>query len=384
MRTRCEANQVIISPSKRTQTRLGAHLSNRRMMLNCRAMKIAKVFQGRRQPAVAMVLNHVDAVPMAGSNYVPKAPDADLLDAYSETVTRVVESVREAVVHISVRQRGRNGGSGSGSGFVITPDGYIVTNSHVVREATEIRVSLFGGQTYPAALAGDDPDSDLAVIRVNTPHLMHVRFGNSSRLRAGQIAIAMGNPLGFEQTVTTGVVSALGRTMRAQSGRLMENIIQTDAALNPGNSGGPLMNSLGEVIGVNTAMIPSAQGICFAIASNTAEFVAAWLIKEGRIRRAWLGIQGQSAPIHPRIARHLGLKQKQAVLILQVDAGSPASLAGLREGDLLIGFKNHTVGGIDELQRFLLGKEIGVKSRVEVIRQSIQVSLQVVPREAPL
>ena len=208
-------------------------------------------------------------------------------------------------------------------------------------------------------------------------------FGNSSRLRPGQIAVAIGNPLGFQQTVTAGVVSAVGRTMRAQSGRLMENIIQTDAALNPGNSGGPLVNSRGEVIGVNTAMIPSAQGICFAIASNTAEFVAAWLIKEGRIRRAWLGIQGQTAPIHRRIVRHLGLKQEQGVLILQVEPDSPASRAGLREGDLLVGFKNQTVNGIDELQRLLVGSEIGGKSPLRIVRHQFQVNLEIIPAEAP-
>ncbi len=310
--------------------------------------------------------------------------DTSLLDAYSQTVTGVVENVRDAVVHISVRQAGRNGhGGGSGSGFAITPDGYVVTNSHVVREAKEIRVTLADGETYPATLAGDDPDSDLAVIRMNAPHLSHVHFGDSNRLRVGQIAVAIGNPLGFQQTVTAGVISALGRTMRAQSGRLMENIVQTDAALNPGNSGGPLMNSRGEVIGVNTAMIPSAQGICFAIASNTAEFVVAWLIKEGRIRRAWLGIQGQTAPIHPRIARHLGLKQSQGVLILHVETDSPASRVGLREGDLLVGFKDHVVGGIDELQRLLVGSEIGVKSRLNIVRHQFQTSVEITPREAP-
>jgi S1-C subfamily serine protease len=347
-------------------------------------MKIPKVFQGRRLNAVQTNLDGANPVAGERGKIIPANNDAELLDAYSQTVTSVVENVREAVVHISVRQPGRNGREGgSGSGFVITPDGYIVTNSHVVRDAKEIRVTLADGETYPATLAGDDPDSDLAVIRVNAPQLQHVHFGDSGRLRAGQIAVAIGNPLGFQQTVTTGVISALGRTMRSQSGRLMENIIQTDAALNPGNSGGPLMNSRGTVIGVNTAMIPSAQGICFAIASNTAEFVAAWLIKEGRIRRAWLGIQGQTAPLHPRIARHLGLKQLQGVLILHVETGSPASRAGLREGDLLISFKNCTVGGIDELQRLLVGSEIGVKSNLNVVRHQYRTTLEVVPQEAP-
>ena len=296
----------------------------------------------------------------------------------------MVENVRDAVVHISVRQTGNNGpGGSSGSGFAITPDGYILTNSHVVREAREIRVTLADSETFTATLVGDDPDSDLAVIRANAPHLPRVRFGDSSRLRAGQIAVAIGNPLGFQQTVTAGVISALGRTMRSQSGRLMENIIQTDAALNPGNSGGPLMNSRGEVIGVNTAMIPSAQGICFAIASNTAQFVAAWLIKEGRIRRAWLGIHGQTAPIHPRIARHHGLKQREGVLILQVESDSPAFRAGLREGDLLVAFKNNSLSGIDELQRWLIGSEIGVQSTVTIIRHQFQISLTITPQESP-
>jgi S1-C subfamily serine protease len=347
-------------------------------------MKIPRIFQGRRLNAGQIILDTPSPVTVENRQIIPADDDAEILDAYSQTVTGVVESVRDAVVHISVQQQGRNGHvGGSGSGFVITPDGYIVTNSHVVGKAKDIRVTLADGETYSATLTGDDPDSDLAVIRVNAPHLPHVQFGNSSRLRAGQIAVAIGNPLGFQQTVTTGVISALGRTMRSQSGRLMENIIQTDAALNPGNSGGPLMNSQGEVIGVNTAMIPSAQGICFAIASNTAEFVAAWLIKEGRIRRAWLGIQGQAAPIHPRIARHLGLKQSQGVLILQVETNSPASNAGLRDGDLLIGFKDRIISGIDELQRLLVGSEIGVKSRLNIVRHQFQTSVEITPQEAP-
>src|ERR1700733_11983551 len=288
-------------------------------------MKIPKSFQGQRWNPVQPVLNRTFPDAVEKNDFVATDNDAQLLDAYSQTVSSVVETIRDAVVHISVRQNGRNGGSGSG--FVITPDGYLVTNSHVVHDAKEILVTLADGETFPARLVGDDPDSDLAIIPVNGPQLQHVHFGNSAKLRAGQIAVAIGNPLGFQQTVTAGVISALGRTMRSQSGRLMENIIQTDAALNPGNSGGPLVNSHGEVIGVNTAIIPSAQGICFAIASNTAEFVAAWLIKEGRIRRAWLGIHGQTAPVHPRIARHLGLKHPQGVLILKVEADGPAAKA---------------------------------------------------------
>jgi S1-C subfamily serine protease len=347
-------------------------------------MKIAEVFQGRRLNSAYIALSNSNSNGAEGRDAAAVKSDAELLDAYSQTVTGVVEAVRDAVVHISVRQQNRNGqGGGSGSGFAITPDGYIVTNSHVVHGAREMRVTLADGETISAILAGDDPDSDLAVIRVNTPHLQHIQFGNSAQLRVGQIAVAIGNPLGFQQTVTAGVISALGRTMRSRSGRLIENIIQTDAALNPGNSGGPLVNSRGEVIGVNTAMIPSAQGICFAIASNTAEFVAAWLIKDGRIRRAWLGIEGQTAPLHPRIARHLGLKQSQGVLVLRVDADSPAATAGLREGDLIIGLNGHAVGGIDELQRLLVGPEIGHESTVEVVRHALQLTLKVVPRETP-
>lgn len=349
-------------------------------------MLIAKEYQGRRVNDLLPVLDRAGSIASPDKMILP-ADDDVLLDAYSQTVSGVVENARDSVVNIRVRHAGRNGrghqGEGSGSGFIITPDGYIVTNSHVVHEAAEIRVALADGRTYPATLAGDDPDSDLAVLRINAPDLEHIQFGNSSRLRVGQIAVAIGSPLGFQQTVTAGVISALGRSMRAQSGRMMENIVQTDAALNPGNSGGPLLNSRGEVIGVNTAIIPSAQGICFAIASNTAEFVAAWLIKEGRIRRAWLGIHGQTAPVHPRIARHLGLKIPQGVLVLNVEPDGPAARAGLREGDLLVGFKGHTIATLDDLQRLLVGSEIGVKSSLVVVRHTFRLELDVTPRETP-
>ncbi|HUC86298.1 MAG TPA: trypsin-like peptidase domain-containing protein [Candidatus Acidoferrales bacterium] len=348
-------------------------------------MKIAEKYQGRRAAPLLPVLDQSHSVP-APDRIVLPADDNSLLDAYSRTVSGVVENAREAVVNIRVRtaeNNGRHHGEGSGSGFVITPDGYIVTNSHVVHDAAEIRVALADGRTYAATTAGDDPDSDLAVIRINAPDLEPIRFGDSSRLRVGQIAVAIGSPLGFQQTVTAGVISALGRAMRAQSGRMMENIVQTDAALNPGNSGGPLLNSRGEVIGVNTAIIPSAQGICFAIASNTAEWVAAWLIKEGRIRRAWLGVQGQTAPLHPRIARHLGLKPAQGVLVLNVEPDSPAAKAGLREGDLLVAFRDQPVATLEDLQRLLVASEIGVKSALAVVRYTFRLQLEVVPREMP-
>lgn len=350
-------------------------------------MKIEIEFQGRRVAPVHTTLDREQHAPSAENNFNSTDDDAVLLDAYSKTVSGVVEDARDSVVNIRVRHAAngqRHGhGEGSGSGFIITPDGYIVTNSHVVHGANSIQVALADGRSYPATLAGDDPDSDLAVIRINAPDLRHAHFGNSGKLRVGQIAVAIGSPLGFQQTVTAGVISALGRTMRAQSGRMMENIVQTDAALNPGNSGGPLLNSYGEVIGVNTAIIPSAQGICFAIASNSAEFIAAWLIKEGRIRRAWLGIHGQTAPVHPRIGRYLGLKNSHGVLVLDVEPGSPAAKAGLRAGDLLTGLKGKPVASIEDMQRVLVGQEIGVRSKAEIVRHTFRLEVEVVPGETP-
>ncbi len=346
-------------------------------------MKISEAFQGR--PTTQPVLDRSGLFTAPEKNFNAANDDAALLDAYSQTVSGVVDAARDSVVNIRVRHaaNGQRNGEGSGSGFIITPDGYIVTNSHVVHGATTIQVALADGRTYSAELIGDDPDSDLAVIRINAPDLRHIQFGNSSQLRVGQIAVAIGSPLGFQQTVTAGVISALGRTMRAQSGRTMENIVQTDAALNPGNSGGPLLNSHGEVVGVNTAIIPSAQGICFAIASNSAELVAAWLIKDGRIRRAWLGIHGQTAPLHPRIARYLGVKNSQGVLVLDIEPDSPGAKAGLREGDLLVGLKNKPITSIDDLQRVLVGSEIGVKSKLEIVRRTYRLELEIIPREMP-
>ena len=276
---------------------------------------------------------------------------------------------------------GQHKRGGSGSGFIIAPDGFLLTNSHVVHAADKIEVALADGRMFPATLVGDDPDTDLAVMRINAPHLVHVRFGDSQSLRVGQIAVAIGSPYGFQQTVTAGVVSALGRSMRAQSGRLMDNIIQTDAALNPGNSGGPLVNSRGEVIGVNTAVILPAQGICFAIASNTAELVAAWLIKEGRIRRSWIGVAGQSASIHPRVVRYHRLPVSEGVLVVGVEPASPAVQAGLREGDVIIAFKNQPVASIDQVQRYLGATEIGVTSPITVIRRTEKLELPVTPEE---
>lgn len=355
-------------------------------------MKIPRIYQGRDKKSWQHLL-HTDADAL-GSGFPEKSDfttrdDGELLDAYSKTVAGVAERARDSVVNIRVQHGAAAGqtdrpNEGTGSGFIITPDGYIVTNSHVVHGAKELQVTLANGETYSAWLIGDDPDSDLAVIRIDAPDLQHIQFADSNQLRVGQIAIAIGSPLGFQQTVTAGVVSALGRTMRSRSGRMIENIVQTDAALNPGNSGGPLVNSRGEVIGVNTAMIPSAQGICFAIASNTAEFIAAWLIKDGKIRRAWLGIHGQNGSIHPRIARHLGLKQNQGVLILNVEAGSPAARAGLRAGDIAIRFNERPLTSIDELQHQLTGSEINRKSTVEIIRHTFRQELSITPAETPV
>ena len=321
----------------------------------------------------------------AGSETLPAPPtDEALLDSYSHTVSSVVEKVGHSVVNIRTRRAGsrRNGDSGgSGSGFLIAPDGYILTNSHVVHGAEQIEVALADGRSASATLIGDDPETDLAVIRIHATDLFHVTLGDSQSVRVGQIAIAIGSPFGFQQTVTAGVVSALGRSMRSQSGRLMDNIIQTDAALNPGNSGGPLVNSRGEVIGVNTAVILPAQGICFAIASNTAKFVAAWLIKEGRIRRSWIGVAGQNVPIHPRVARFHRLPAAYGVLVAGIEPGSPAQRAGLREGDVIVAFGDRTLAQIDELHRHLVATAIGVPAELTVIRHTEKLSLTIVPEE---
>jgi S1-C subfamily serine protease len=319
----------------------------------------------------------------------PAQPDDSLLlDEYSRTVVAAVERVAPSVVNIEVKQRpgGRADDreiGGSGSGFVITPDGFILTNSHVVHGATEIRTNLSDGGEYAARLIGDDPDTDLAVIRIDAPRLAHVRLADSEKLRVGQIVVAIGNPLGFQASVTAGVISALGRSMRAQSGRLIDNIIQTDAALNPGNSGGPLVNSAGEVIGVNTAMIRPAQGICFAIASNTAKFVAGWLIKEGKIRRSYIGVAGQNVPIHRRIMRFYNLPRETGVLVVSLEKNSPAERAGLREGDLIIAFNGQPIGSVHDLHKMLVGEQIGRAATISIIRHTDKLELPILPAESP-
>jgi len=313
--------------------------------------------------------------------------DSDLLDAYSRTVVGAVGRVAPTVVNIEVKQRvsarrGEREIGGNGSGFVITPDGFVLTNSHVVHDASAISVNLPDGREYPARLTGDDPDTDLAVIRIDAPQLAHVRLADSENLRVGQLVIAIGNPLGFEASVTAGVISALGRSMHAQSGRLIDNIIQTDAALNPGNSGGPLVNSAGEVVGVNTAMIRPAQGICFAIASNTAKFVAGWLIKDGKIRRGYIGVAGQNVPIHRRIVRFYGLPLETAVLVVSVERNSPSERAGLREGDLIVAFNGQPIGSVHDLHKILVGEQIGVSASLTIIRHTEKLELGILPAES--
>lgn len=349
-------------------------------------MKTPAAFQGRRPPSLVPALS--EAAPFVPGDVRQSTPpdDGDLLDSYSRTVTGVVEKVSPAVVNIRVhhangaRHRGQDGG-GTGSGFIIAPDGYVLTNSHVVHRADRMEVATADGRTVTATLVGEDPETDLAVIRINASQLVHAHLGDSRSVRVGQIAVAIGSPFGFHQTVTAGVVSALGRSMRSQSGRLIDNVIQTDAALNPGNSGGPLVNSQGEIIGVNTAIILPAQGICFAIASNTAEFVAAWLIKEGRIRRSWIGVAGQNVPIHARVVRFYRLPVDRAVLVVGLEADSPAKRAGLREGDLVIGFDDQPVAGIDALHRHLLADAIGRPARLTIIRHTEKLEVAVVPEE---
>jgi len=320
-----------------------------------------------------------------GSNDIPS--DYSLLDEYSRAVVSAVERVAPAVANIEIQQQSKNRPrdiGGSGSGFVIAPDGFILTNSHVVHSATRIVVNLSDGRDYPAKLVGDDPETDLAVIRIDAPHLVHVRLADSESLRVGQVAIAIGNPLGFQASVTAGVISALGRSMYSQSGRLIDNIIQTDAALNPGNSGGPLVNSAGEVIGVNTAMIRPAQGICFAIASNTARLVAGWLIRDGRIRRSYIGVAGQNVPLHRRIIRFYNLAIETGVLVVSVEKDSPAQHAGLREGDIIVGFSERPIGTIHGLHKMLVAEQIGVSAKLVVIRHTEKLELSVLPAESPV
>ncbi len=306
--------------------------------------------------------------------------DDELLDAYSRAVIGAAESVSPSVVNIETRHhvRGREAG-GSGSGFVFTPDGFILTNSHVVHGAMRIDVMLPDGRRFRAVLVGDDPDTDLAVIRIDASNLAPAVLGDSGRIRPGQLVIAIGNPFGFQCTVTSGVVSALGRSLRAQSGRLIDNVIQTDAALNPGNSGGPLVNSRGEVIGVNTAAIRGAQGICFATAINTAKFVAARLIKDGSIRRGHIGVVGQDVALPRRVIRFHNLPVDSGVRVEEVVPGGPAEGAGVLRGDVIVAFDGRPIAGIDHLHRSLTDAQVGVRCELSLIRGVEKMDLGVFP-----
>jgi len=332
-------------------------------------------------------------VPAAGHDGAEESekPDQtpDLLDAYSRAVTSAVDTIAPSVVSIGIerRARGRGGAAtgregGAGSGFVFTPDGFILTNSHVVHDAARIMVVLPDGQYHEADLVGDDPETDLAVVRITAPQLVPARLGDSRDVRVGQVVVAIGSPYGFQATVTAGVVSALGRSLRAGSGRLIDNVIQTDAALNPGNSGGPLVTTQGDVIGVNSAMIMPAQGICFAIAINTAKLVAGQLIREGRVRRSAIGISGQSVPVARKVARFFHLPFESGVRVEAVEPGSPAAQAGFQSGDVIVAFGEAPIRGLDDLQARLTDREVGVRSKVTIIRGVERLEVDVVPRES--
>ena len=317
------------------------------------------------------------------------ADDDSLLDAYSKAVVGAAEKISPSVVKIEVTQaaRTRSGEErerqGGGSGFVFTPDGLILTNSHVVHGAARIQVSLPDGRQAAAHTIGDDPATDLAVIRIDAPGLLVAPLGDSQTLRVGQLVIAVGNPFGFQYTVTAGVVSALGRSLRSYAGRQIDDVIQTDASLNPGNSGGPLVTSNGEVVGVNTATIMGAQGLCFAIGINTAKFVASRLLQSGRIRRSYIGIEAQTAPLHRRLVRFYDLPRETGVVVLSVSENSPAQRAGLREGDVIISLDGKPVGGVDDLHRMLTEAKVGVMGSLVVLRRTEKLELPVLPEEAP-
>src|SRR6266851_8142802 len=322
-----------------------------------------------------------DDSPRAASS-VRGGGDGALLDAYSAAVVAASERVGPAVVHVEVAQAPRSAGGeaqrrGSGSGFTFTPDGFILTNSHVVHGARTIHVSFADGASCDADLVGDDPDTDVAVIRISGHQLPTATLGSSRKLRVGQLAIAIGNPYGFQHTVTAGVVSALGRSLRAQTGRLIDDVLQTDAALNPGNSGGPLVDSQGEVIGVNTAIIPFAQGICFATAIDTAKWVVEQLLRFGRVRRGYIGVGGATIPLSRRAVRFHGLAAEAGVRVESIEPGGAAQRAGIEPGDVIIGYDGENVAGVDELHRLLSAERIGKTTKVTLLRRARKLDLPI-------
>src|SRR5256885_2459034 len=316
------------------------------------------------------------------------APSDEPLDAYSAAVAGAVERVGRAVVSVEVRQAVRRRGRperelrGHGSGFVFTPDGFILTNSHVVHGATHVAVRLPDGRELPADLIGDDPDTDLAVVRVGGDPPVAAPLGNSASLRVGQVVIAIGNALGFQSTVTTGVVSALGRSFRSVSGRLIDDVIQTDAALNPGNSGGPLVDSRGRVVGVNTAVILPAQGICFAVGINTAKFVTGQLIRHGKIRRGRIGVAGQNVPLLRLAQPALGIDAKSGLPVTRLEPDSPAGRARLTSGDIIVEVNRNAVTGVDDLHPLLTADGIGTRTTITVLRNADRFDLPIVPEES--
>src|SRR5579862_6771067 len=336
-------------------------------------------------PIFSPLLNEGVANP-AGVPRFPAAEEGELLDAYSSAVVGAAGRVSPCVVNIEVTARegpqpngDRESRGGSGSGFVLTPDGFVITNSHVVHGASRLVVTLADGRKSSATLIGDDPDTDIGVIRIGADNLVPAALGDSDELLVGQLVVAIGSPYGFQRTVTAGVVSAVGRSLRAYSGRLMDNIIQTDAALNPGNSGGPLVNSRGEVVGVNTATILPAQGLCFAIAINTAKYVAARLIRDGRIVRGYVGVAGMTAPLPRRFVRFYRLPRETGVMVTSVEPGSPADQAGVMPRDMIVAYGDSPVGAVDDLYRFLSEEQIGARAELTVIRGTEKMRLEVVP-----
>jgi S1-C subfamily serine protease len=313
----------------------------------------------------------------------PAPSDQVLLDAYSRAVINAVELVAPAVVSVDVRKHGSRAGrrspaqAGTGSGFVFAADGLVLTNSHVVEDASEIDVMLPDGRERRADLVGQDPDTDIAVLKISAADLTAVSFGESQSLRPGQLVIAIGNPYGFQHTVTSGVVSALGRTLRARSGRLIDQVIQTDAALNPGNSGGPLVTSAGQVIGVNTAIIAGGQGLSFAVPISTVMAVLPALLRDGRVRRGYLGVAGQDVPLLRRVTRFHKLSQATGVLVISLEQDGPARVAGLREGDIVVALDTFTIASLDDLHRALTEDRIGTFATLGVLRDQFRIDLTV-------
>jgi S1-C subfamily serine protease len=310
------------------------------------------------------------------------ADDAALFDAYSRAVIGAVDRVGPAVLHLQVG--GSKGGAGGvGSGVVFTPDAYLLTNSHVVSGAGKIEATLSDGRSLAANLVGDDPDTDLAVLRLDGEAGAFARLGDSRRLRVGQLVVAIGNPFGFQCTVTAGVVSALGRSLRTRSGRLIDSVIQTDAALNPGNSGGPLVTAAGEVVGINTAIIGMAQGICFSISAATVEFVAARLIRDGRVRRSYIGVAGQNVPLPRRVVRFHELARETGVRVQSTAPDGAARAAGLQSGDIIVAADGIPVGDIDALHRLMTEERVGKPLPLTVLRLSQKLEITATPRETP-